>query len=254
MAGDWIKIEENMPDKPEVWQIAALLKLDGDTVAGKLVRVWAWASRNCNGDGVTSVAVLPLLDRCAGVSGFAAAMQKVGWLLFNDTQATFPHFDRHCSQTAKGRANANRRVSKHRDSCNGDTVTDVTPAPLQKPLPEKRREQKRYNTRASERETGRTMPETLDTAVFRAAWERWLIHWSDAYGNGRSMPNATADVHLGACAKLGAAEAIEAIENAIARSLREPTPKFESKHGKTAAPARNLTQIEVPSNEHPAFT
>jgi hypothetical protein len=139
MAGDWIKVEENMPDKPEVWRIASILGIDGDTVAGKLFRVWAWASRNCNADGVTNVTVLPLLDRCAGVKGFCLAMQEVGWLIVAGDLVRFPNFERHCSQTAKDRANANRRVAKHRAKCNAKTVTDVTPPPLQKPLPEKRR-------------------------------------------------------------------------------------------------------------------
>jgi hypothetical protein len=139
MAGDWIKVEENMPDKPEVWRIASILGIDGDTVAGKLFRVWGWASRNCNADGVTNVTVLPLLDRCAGVTGFCLAMQEVGWLIVAGDLVRFPNFERHCSQTAKDRANANRRVAKHRAKCNAKTVTDVTPPPLQKPLPEKRR-------------------------------------------------------------------------------------------------------------------
>lgn len=33
MAGDWIKVEENMPDKPEVCRIAARLGIEGDAVA-----------------------------------------------------------------------------------------------------------------------------------------------------------------------------------------------------------------------------
>lgn len=141
MAGDWIKIEENMPDKPEVWRIAGALGIEADAVAGKLLRVWAWAGRNCNADGVTSVTVMPLLDRFAGVTGFAAAMVDSGWLVVEGDNLRFPNFGRHCSQTAKERANTNRRVAKSRSKRNAPTVTDVTPQPLQKPLPEKRREE-----------------------------------------------------------------------------------------------------------------
>jgi hypothetical protein len=144
MAGDWIKVEENMPDKPEVWLMGSILGIDGDMVAGKLLRVWAWASRNCNADGVTNVTVLPLLDRCTGVMGFSAAMQQVGWLAVSGEVVQFPNFERHCSQTAKDRANANRRAAKHRVNSNGQSVTKVTVAPLVLPLPEKRREE--YNT------------------------------------------------------------------------------------------------------------
>jgi len=140
MAGDWIKIEENMPDKPEVCQMAARLGIDSDAVAGKLLRVWAWAGRNCNADGVTSVTVKCFIDRISAVTGFADAMASVGWLHVSDDSLAFPKFDRHCSQTAKERANTNRRVANHRNKSNAGTVTNVTLETLQKPLPEKRRE------------------------------------------------------------------------------------------------------------------
>jgi len=146
MAGDWIKIEENMPDKPEVCRIAARLGIDGDAVAGKLLRIWAWASRNCNADGVTSVTVKSYLDRLAAVTGFADAMVESGWLTVDGENLMFPNFDRHCSQTAKDRANTNRRVARHRESGNAAGVTNVTLEALQKPLPEKRREEKSIKT------------------------------------------------------------------------------------------------------------
>jgi hypothetical protein len=140
MAGDWIKIEEGMPEKPEVSIIADALGIpDPDTVAGKLVRVWSWATRNCNADGVTNVTAMKLIDRCAGVAGFAQAMQKAGWLDVNGDILTFPNFGRHCSQTAKERALTSKRVTRHRKrECNGESVT--------KPLPEKRREEKNKST------------------------------------------------------------------------------------------------------------
>lgn len=131
MAGDWIKVEENMPDKPEVAEMAELLDLDMDSVTGKLIRVWVWATRNCNGDGVTSVTAKKLLDRSTDCKGFADAMIKVGWLGENDGELFFPHFDRHNGKTAKSRALASKRVEKHR---NAVSVTN--------PLPEKRREEK----------------------------------------------------------------------------------------------------------------
>ena len=142
MAGDWIKVEENMPDKPEVYIMAARLGIDPDSVSGKLLRIWAWASRNCNADGVTSVTVKPHLDRVTAVTGFTDAMVEAGWLVVDGVSLRFPNFDRHCSQTAKDRANTNRRVSRHRTNRNGSSVTNETVQPLQKPLPEKRREEK----------------------------------------------------------------------------------------------------------------
>ena len=140
MAGDWIKIEENTPDKPEVHKMASILGIDPDAVVGKLVRVWSWASQNCNGDGVTDVTVKALLNRITCVSNFDEAMESVGWLADKGNEIYFPNFDYHCSKTAKTRAKTNKRVSDHREvkrKCNGQSVTE----PYQKALPEKRREE-----------------------------------------------------------------------------------------------------------------
>lgn len=141
MAGDWIKVEETTPDKPEVQKMASILGIDPDAVTGKLIRVWVWASRSCNADGVTDVTVKALLDRVTCVTGFANSMLQVGWLEQDGDELRFPNFDYHNSQTAKTRAKSNKRVSEHRKrkrNCNGKSVTKA----FQKALPEKRREEK----------------------------------------------------------------------------------------------------------------
>lgn len=140
MAGDWIKIECVTPDKPEIHQIAEHLGIDSDAVVGKLIRFWIWADQQAvtgNAIPVTKT----LIDRITYAPGFADALLKVDWLQARSGSFAIPHFDRHNGQTAKQRAETNRRVAKHRGKCNAETVTDVTPPPLQKPLPEKRREE-----------------------------------------------------------------------------------------------------------------
>lgn len=114
MAGDWLKVEEVMPDKPEVFAIAARLDIDPDAVAGKLIRVWSWASRNCHGDGVTKTSSKRAIDRSAGVDGFADAMVEVGWLVASGDTLTFTNFDRHNSKTAKERGLAFIRKQSQR--------------------------------------------------------------------------------------------------------------------------------------------
>ena len=79
MAGDWLKVEVALPDKPEVWQIAGIIGLDPDAVVGKLIKVWRWFdahTENGNAPGVT----FALVDSKAGVTGFAEAMSLCGWL------------------------------------------------------------------------------------------------------------------------------------------------------------------------------
>jgi hypothetical protein len=143
MAGDWIKIEHTTPDKPEVICMAQRLKIDPDSVVGKLIRVWVWADQNSvDGNGVTVTDAF--LDRLAHRKGFAKAMRGCGWLDGKDGGLIFPGFFRHNGTTAKARAAGNRRVVKHRN-CNATVTVEA----LQKTLPEKRREEKNTPTECS---------------------------------------------------------------------------------------------------------
>lgn len=136
MAGDWMPIELETPDKPEVIDMALALEADQDLIVGKLVRLWSWANKNSadgNAIGVTET----WIDRYVDLKGFAKAMAKVGWLVIKKPRGvTFPKFERHNGKGACARKMAANRVSEHRNR-NGSTVT--------KPLPEKRREEKSNN-------------------------------------------------------------------------------------------------------------
>ena len=142
MAFAWIKIEDTTPDKPEVWAMAAKLGIDADAVVGKLVRIWIWADHQTI-DGNAQSVTKALLDRCAGVAGFADAMMEAGWLVATPAGVSFVNFDRHNGETAKKRAQTSRRVQRHRaqsGSCNAVSVTSG----VTKALPEKRREESLY--------------------------------------------------------------------------------------------------------------
>ncbi len=126
MAGDWIKFEHATPDKPEVYQMAELLDIEPEHVVGCLLRIWIWADQqivSCNAMSVTKKVV----DRFTRVTGFADAMEAVGWLVVTDGGIEFPKFDRHNGETAKNRAQTYRRVAKHR----GKGQTTVTQSALQ---------------------------------------------------------------------------------------------------------------------------
>ena len=129
MAGDWIKMETALPDKPEVWQMAGILSIDPDAVIGKLLRVWAWFDSHTT-DGNAVGVTYALLDRIAGVTGFAEAMTFCGWLNESGSCLSVPNFSRHNGKTAKNRALTNDRVAKSREmqrgsnaECNANTVT-----------------------------------------------------------------------------------------------------------------------------------
>jgi hypothetical protein len=119
---EWIKVELHLPEKPEVLLIAEATNMDTNAVVGALIKVWGWATRNCNADGVTTIAAFAHLNKLAGHDGFAESMVEAGWLRVKDAKITFVNFDRHCSQTAKERALIGRRVNKHRS--NGDVTEE----------------------------------------------------------------------------------------------------------------------------------
>lgn len=123
MAGDWLKIELELPDKPEIFSIATRLNLDPDAVVGKLIRVWQWFDKHTT-DGNAHGVTFQLLDRISGVSGFGEAMSFAKWIEQKGTVLTMPKFDRHTSESAKTRAQAQKRVAKHR---NAVCVTKLLP-------------------------------------------------------------------------------------------------------------------------------
>ena len=144
MAGDWIKMEHALPDKPEVWAIADELDLDPDAVVGKLFRVWVWFDQHTENGNAPSVTG-KLLDRQVGVTGFLNSLIKVGWIVQDDTGLSVSNFERHNGQTSKKRALTNKRVKRLRNA------NDVTKA-----LPEKRREEK-----------------SIYTAIFVRFWDQY---------------------------------------------------------------------------------
>ena len=223
MAGEWIKVENTTPDKPEVFLIADALQIDPDAVVGKLVRIWIWADeQTTNGNAVSVTSAL--LDRLAGVTGFAAAMVKVGWLRSAAQGLEFPNFDYHNGQTAKKRGLTAKRVASHRRKSNaGCNAVSVTGA---LPREEKRREEEKNpptprggdsGEEKSKRKKKTTadavpIPEQLDTPEFRTAWGEWL---QDRAARGNSVTEIGAKKQFADLVPHGPVAAIEIIRVSI---------------------------------------
>ena len=140
MAGDWIKLQKDTPDKPEVLAIAARINLDPDAVVGKLVRIWSWFDTHTVDGNALSV-TYALLDRLAGITGFAEQMAFVGWLNQDGHILSLPNFEYHNGETAKKRALAKNRQEKHRG--NDESNAKSNAFSVTNALPEKRREEKK---------------------------------------------------------------------------------------------------------------
>ena len=176
MAGDWIKVDTTLPDKPEVWQMAGILGLGADDVVGKLIRVWAWFDSHTEDGNAVGVSY-PLVDRVAGVIGFAEAMALCGWLAQNGSTLSVPKFGRHNGKSAKARALTNERVSKHRKSnaaINAQSNADaVTPSVSKTVTREEKRREEELSSPTVQRVARKraTVPKPAD--VEAQTWEDW---------------------------------------------------------------------------------
>jgi hypothetical protein len=126
MAGDWIKIRNDLDDDPHVLQLRALLgSPDVDLIVGKLRRLWKYADQHTI-DGRIIFADEARIDAIVNYIGFATALRAVGWLEFEAGSAFIPRFDEHNGESAKGRALATRRVQKHRRRVTQERYKSVT--------------------------------------------------------------------------------------------------------------------------------
>lgn len=162
MAGDWIKLQKDTPDKPEVLAIASRMDLDPDAVVGKLVRIWSWFDTHTVDGNALSV-TYSLLDRLAGVTGFAEQMAFVGWLNQDGHVLSLPNFDFHNGQSAKKRAQGKDRQDKHRSSDKSNAKSNAPS--VTKTSPEKRREEKSIEIH-KEKATAVACPDFVDAQVW----------------------------------------------------------------------------------------
>lgn len=121
MAGEWLKFESNLPEKPEVLAITASMGWDDpDLTVGKLMRLFRWFDQHTT-DGNAKAVTPALLDRMLGVPGFSAAVARVGWLIVSDAGLALNNFDKHNGQSAKSRSETAKRVANHRAKKAGET-------------------------------------------------------------------------------------------------------------------------------------
>lgn len=117
MAGDWIKVEHSTPDKPEVLRIAELLGISRRECLGLLVDFWRWIDANARADVVPNLS-RQCLDSVLNCPGFSAAYEAVGWIEWDDKNASarIVNFDNHHSQSAKTRAYEQKKKKRQREN------------------------------------------------------------------------------------------------------------------------------------------
>jgi len=141
MAGEWMKMECDTPEKPEVLALTAALGwTDPDVTVGKLFRLWRWFDKHTI-DGNAAGVTLALLDAQVGVTGFCEKMIAVGWLESDASGVRLPKFDRHNGTTAKARSQTAKRVAAHKANAKGNGTGNAPTVTGALPREEKRREE-----------------------------------------------------------------------------------------------------------------
>lgn len=152
----WLKIETHTPDKPEVFDIAGILGISPDETFGRLFRVWAWFDAHTTNGKANGISVSEaLIDRVAGVSGFADAMYQAGWLEDDRLGYAMTKFDVHNGESSKKRALTAKRVAKHAEKANANTNATSVSSAL--PREEKIREEVNQSTALSGKPDGVTL-------------------------------------------------------------------------------------------------
>lgn len=152
MAGDWLKMELCLPDKPEVLAMSALTGMEPDLIVGKCFRVWRWFDQHTeegNAAGVTLVTLGYAIGNGPSSTTFLDAMKSVGWVEETQEGVRLPNFDRHNGETAKKRALTAKRVAKHKATANAkgnaeaNAESNAVSVSGALPREEKRREEKK---------------------------------------------------------------------------------------------------------------
>ena len=203
MAGDWMKVEKDTPEKPEVLGIATRLGVSVGDAFLACFKFWRWADSQTV-DGNAPRVTPALLDSICGVTGFADAMREVGWLQVSDMSLVIPNFPRHMGQPAKARALASLRANRHRTAASRNSnAPSVT-----KTLPEKRREEKRRDKKPP------LPPLPFSSPEFGSAWSDWVQHRKE---KRHSLTPTSIKQQFTELASIGEPRSIAAIRHSIAK-------------------------------------
>ena len=143
MAGEWIKVRNDLHTHPKVVRMSSALDADRLHVIGGLHAVWCLFDVHST-DGTLSGYSAKVVDGLIGFVGFAAAMNAVNWLQIDADGLTLPEFDEHNGQSAKRRATETKRKRLERDQPTAKTTerkVSALDADKKRSREEKRREE-----------------------------------------------------------------------------------------------------------------
>jgi hypothetical protein len=148
MAGDWIKMRNDLRSDPAVFKLAALTGLDRFAVVGRLAEFWGWVDKHAV-DGFVDGGTSQAIDDVVVYEGFSEALVQVHWLVITDSGIEIPKHELHNSDSAKERSLKNERQARWRAKKAAESAlesVDVLPSTSASTREEKRREEKKTDT------------------------------------------------------------------------------------------------------------
>ena len=157
MAVDWIKMRVDLQSHPKVVRILSAMrpndvhnKTDKFRVIGGLHAVWSVFDAHCE-DGILNGYTPETLDHVIGWDGFSGAMISVGWLIENSgVSLAMPEFSEHNGQSAKRRAEDQKRKRDSRSSTESVRNLSANDSDKKRTREEKRREENNKDIRPSD--------------------------------------------------------------------------------------------------------
>lgn len=109
----WIKVDVDTPMKPAIRDAAADCAVSRGDAFLAFFRLYSWLDEN-TADGVV-YASREEIDGVAQLRGFAASLERSGWLSFDGDLCTVSNWDEHNGQNAKRRAQSARLMTRLRE-------------------------------------------------------------------------------------------------------------------------------------------
>lgn len=174
MAGDWIKMRNNLWDDPRVSRICDLTNEGEAAVVGGLYWLWASADEHTEDGYLPGLTTLGI-DRKTGVKGFGAALVAVGWVADTEGGITLLKFEEHNGTSAKRRCVDAQRKATVRNVSASEADTTRTDNGQKTPDLGAREEKIREEKRKEEGETRkRVTAPARPNDVGEQVWQDWV--------------------------------------------------------------------------------
>lgn len=231
MAGDWMQIDLDLPEKPEVLRLCAETGLTREVVVGHLVMFWRWVERNANAGALPHATPEVVMSILGVPKTFVDTLAVVRWIKFSEAGATIPGWQKRFSKSAKTRLLTARRVAKHKQK--RKSVTTALP-----------KEEKRIiNTPLP------PLPESL--SAIASVWESFVAHRREIR---KSLTPRSAGAIIAKLERWGPSVATTALENSIAggwQGVFEPDAPGGNGSHRRAPRGPELDPEKANANYHP---